>query len=370
MGDCDVAIIGAGIIGASIAYELASRGASVAVLDSRPAGQGATQAAAGMLAPYIEGFGRPILTMAARSLGMYDEFIRRITADSGIAVDYHRDGSLQVITAEESAEGFVALQAAAGAAGVRCTLVDALQVRDLEPLVRPDIVAGALIPDHGVVVPTSLSHALTAAAVKRGARFEGYHQVERVAARDGGGFRLETRGDRVHARRVIVAGGSWSGRLAIDGVPLLPVRPVRGQLVHLSSPSPPPRRVIWGAGCYMAPSTAGSLSVGATMEEAGFDERATVAGVRGLLDAATELMPALRQCSFEGARVGLRPATPDEMPIMGRSHKLPGLFYATGHFRNGILLAPLTGRVLADLVLDNSEDSVLAATSPQRFGEY
>ena len=112
------------------------------------------------------------------------------------------------------------------------------------------------------------------------------------------------------------------------------------------------------------------MSVGATMEEAGFDERATVAGVRDLLDAATELMPSLWQSTFEGARVGLRPATPDEMPIMGRSEKYPGLFYATGHFRNGILLAPLTGRIMADLVLDNREDPVLAAASPQRFGEY
>jgi glycine oxidase len=370
MVDCDVAIIGAGIIGASIAYELASRGASVTVLDSRPPGQGATQAAAGMLVPYLEGFGKPILTMAARSLGMYDEFIQRITADSGMAVDYHRDGSLQVITAEESADELLALEAAARAAGVRCTLVDALQVRDLEPLVTPDVVAGALIPDHGVVVPTSLSHALTAAAAKRGAKFETDHQVERVVPRDGGGFDVQTSCDRVHARRVIVAGGSWSGRLAIEGVPPLPVRPVRGQLVHLTASRASLRRVIWGSGCYIAPSIAGSLSVGATVEEAGFDERATVAAVRDLLDAATELMPALWQASFAGARVGLRPATPDEMPIMGRSQKLPGLFYATGHFRNGILLAPLTGRVLADLVLDNREDSVLGATSPQRFGEY
>ena len=112
------------------------------------------------------------------------------------------------------------------------------------------------------------------------------------------------------------------------------------------------------------------MSVGATMEEAGFDERATVSAVRDLLDAATALVPSLRQSSFDGARVGLRPGTPDEMPIMGRSLAHPGLFYATGHFRNGILLAPLTGRVMADLVLNNHEDALLAATSPQRFGEY
>jgi len=185
-----------------------------------------------------------------------------------------------------------------------------------------------------------------------------------------GGFTLQLGGGRIDACRVVVAAGSWSGKLAIGGTPPLPVRPVRGQLLHLRSAGASPRRVIWGASCYIAPSSGGAMSVGATMEEAGFDERATVSAVRDLLEAATALVPSLQQSTFDGARVGLRPGTPDEMPIMGRSVAHPGLFYATGHFRNGILLAPLTGRVMADLVLNNHEDAVLAATSPQRFGEY
>ena len=369
MGDCDLAVIGAGVAGVSMAYELASRGAAVTVLDSRSAGQGATQAAAGMLAPYVEGFGKPILKMAARSLGMYDEFVQRVQADSGQPVDYYREGSLQVITADEPIDELLALQASAAAAGVRCTRLDAAQIRELEPMLTPEIAGGMLIPDHGVVVPDSLLSALTAAAVKQGARFESGRNVDRVTIRPGG-FRLETRGGHVDARRVVVAGCSWSGRLTIDGTPPLPVRPVRGQLLHLTPLEPASHRVIWGSGCYIAPSSNGALSVGSTMEEAGFDERATLAGVRDLLDAAAELMPALWQSTFKDARVGLRPGTPDDMPIMGRSVRHPGLFYATGHFRSGILLAPLTGRVMADLVLDNREDPVLADASPQRFGEY
>jgi glycine oxidase len=274
-----------------------------------------------------------------------------------------------VITAGESADELIAVDAAARAAGVRCVMMDALQVRDLEPLVTPAVAAGAFIPDHGVVVPASLSQALTKAAATRGANFE-TDQVERVVPCEGGGFGVQTSRKRFRARRVVVAGGSWSGQLAIEGIPRLPVRPVRGQLMHLTSPGPSLRRVIWGSGCYIVPSLAGPLSIGATMEEAGFDERVTVAAVRQLLGAAAELLPALCQAGFTGARVGLRPATPDQMPIMGRSQKFPGLFYATGHFRNGILLAPLTGRVLADLVLENREDTVLETTSPQRFGEY
>jgi len=258
MGEYDVAIIGAGVIGGSIAYELASRGASVTVLDSRAAGQGATQAAAGMLAPYIEGFGRPILAMAARSLGMYDEFVRRVREDSGLPVDYLREGSLQVITADEP-DKLLALQAAAVAAGVRCALLDPAQILELEPLITPDVAGGMLIPEHGVVVPGSLSRALTAAAQARGARFESNREVKRVAPR-ADGFSLEWSGGHLEARRVIVAGGSWSGRLAIDGIPPLPVRPVRGQLLHLTSAGPSPRRVIWGEGCYIAPSSGGAAA--------------------------------------------------------------------------------------------------------------
>jgi glycine oxidase len=323
-----------------------------------------------MLVPYLEGFGKPILAMAARSLSMYDEFIQRVAADSGLAVDYHRRGSLQVITEEAGMPELRALESAARIAGVDCTLLDATQLRDLEPSVTPAAVAGALVPDHGVVLPTSLLNALATAASRRGAAFTTEHRVERVVPRAAGGFDLQTSRGPLMARRVVVAAGAWSSRLEIDGIPPLPVHPVRGQLVNLTSPGAPLRRVVWGTRCYIAPSSEGLLSVGATMENAGFDERATAAGVRDLLDAATELVPALSQASFAGVRVGLRPAAPDEMPIIGRSAKYHGLFYATGHFRNGILLAPLTGRLLADLVLETCDDAPFAEASPQRVGEY
>src|SRR5712692_9650238 len=136
MADCDVAVVGAGVVGGSIAYELARRGASVTLLDSRGAGLGATQAAAGMLVPYIEGFGRPLLALAARSLGMYDAFIERVARDSGIGVGYQRTGSLQVAMADESpdeVDGLTAQAACAKAAGIRCTLLDGKQVSDAEP---------------------------------------------------------------------------------------------------------------------------------------------------------------------------------------------------------------------------------------------
>jgi glycine oxidase len=153
-------------------------------------------------------------------------------------------------------------------------------------------------------------------------------------------------------------------------VPRLPVRPIRGQLLQLASDGPPLHRIVWGPRCYLVPISQGSILAGATSEDAGFDERTTVAGVRDLLDGACDLVPHLWQATFTGARVGLRPATADELPIIGKSSKLPGVVYATGHYRNGVLLAPLTARAVADLVLENREDPLLAATRPQRFGEY
>jgi glycine/D-amino acid oxidase-like deaminating enzyme len=174
-------------------------------------------------------------------------------------------------------------------------------------------------------------------------------------------------GATAEADAVVVAAGSWSSRITVGATPP-PVKPIRGQLLHLAFSSPPASRVIWGAHCYMVPWQDGSLLVGATVEDVGFDEGATVAGVRDLLEHASELLPAAWGARFEGVRVGLRPATPDELPIIGPSSAMPGVFYATGHYRNGVLLAPLTATLTADLVLLGRDAPELALTRPARFG--
>ena len=148
----------------------------------------------------------------------------------------------------------------------------------------------------------------------------------------------------------------------------MPVRPVRGQLLHLGWQGPPLRRVTWSSRCYLVPWDDGTLLVGATVEEAGFDERATVAGVRDLLDAAAETVPHAWSAAFLGARVGLRPAAPDEMPIIGRSEALPSVVYATAHYRNGVLLAPVTADLVADLMMEGAAERALEPFSPRRFG--
>lgn len=369
MPDCDVVVVGAGVIGAAVTYELVSRGASVTLLDCRGAGLGSTQAAAGMLVPYLEGFGRPLLPLATKSLEMYDAFVDRISRDAGVRIDYRRTGSLQVVTGDEPLDELRHISAEAGRAGIECELLDAEAARRAEPQLAPDVSGALFMKSHGFVVPSSLSGALSAAAIKRGARIRVPARARRIEHR-GGCLAAHLDNDApVTAPHVVIAAGSWSGQIEIDGVPPVAVRPIRGQLLQLASAAPALRRIVWGARCYLVPAEAGSILVGATVEDVGFDERNTVSGVHDLLEGACGLVPHLRDATFVSARVGLRPGTGDDMPIIGRSRTMPGLVYATGHYRNGVLLAPLTARAVADLVLDNRDDPLLAPAAPERFGE-
>jgi hypothetical protein len=168
-----------------------------------------------------------------------------------------------------------------------------------------------------------------------------------------------------HSIAIIIAAGSWSSELV--KVPPF-VKPIRGQLLALSMNTRPAARVVWGSDCYIVPWSDGTVLVGATVEDVGFDERTTTAGIRGLMNAAVDLLPGLEHAQFREARVGLRPKTVDELPAIGRSSTMPHVFYATGHYRNGVLLAPLTATLIADLVLDGRERPELADVRPDRFG--
>ena len=176
----------------------------------------------------------------------------------------------------------------------------------------------------------------------------------------------ELAGHTLSADAVIVAAGSWSGGIPMSPALSPPVRPVRGQLLQLRFSEPPLSHVIWGASVYLVPWEDGRVLVGATVEDVGFDARVTVAGVRQLLDVAEALVPMTASAVLDGARAGLRPATPDQLPIIGPSSTMPGVYFATGHYRSGVLLAPLTASMMADLVLDGRESAELALVRPDR----
>ena len=256
------------------------------------------------------------------------------------------------LNAEESARLPGAAERLA-AAQVKHELLDADAARRLEPALG-DIVSALYVPEHGYVGVRSLVSALVEALAERDVTIA-ESQVQDLQA------------ETERADAVIVAAGSWSQDLLALGKGV-PVRPIRGQILHLRLPRPPASRVIWAERCYLVPWEDGSVLVGATSEDVGFDERATVAGVRTLLERGAEVLPELAAAFFDEVRVGLRPATPDELPVIGASTTMRGVFYATGHYRNGVLLAPLTALAVADLVLEGRARAELAEVRPDRFG--
>jgi glycine oxidase len=353
----EVVVIGAGVIGCACAFELASAGARVTVFDARRVGQGASQASAGVLAPYIEGHeDGPLRSLGRRSLDMYDDFVRRVMAATGQVVHYARNGTLEVALEADHAAHLQRSVTSLQRDGVSAHWLDTNDLRDVEPLVAGRALGGLLIDLHGFVGVPEFTDALAAAAMRAGARMAIEVRVISVAPST--------------ADNVVLAAGSWATQVRVDGVSApLGVKPVRGQLLHLSWPTVQPlRHVLWATDCYLVPWLNGRVLVGATVEDAGFDERATAAGVHGLLDAACTLVPQLWQASFDEVRVGLRPASADGLPIVGRSEALPGLIYATGHYRNGVLLTPLTAALVKALIMDGAPDPALDVMTPARTG--
>jgi glycine oxidase len=361
----NVIVIGAGIVGCAVGYEQARRGARVRVLDMRGVGQGATRASAGVLCPHIEGHAAPLRQLGVRSLDMYDEFVARTRADGQWPIEYRRNGTLEVALTDEEAQHLAAIAQAHARDGVEHQYLEPREALALEPALSPRTAGALLVRIHGYVGAFGLNEALAAAAEAHGASINRGVAVGVTASTQE--VSVQTHSERFDADMVIVAAGSWSGRVGV-GEPPVPVKPIRGQLLHLACAAPPVSRVIWGSACYMVPWNDGTLLVGATVEDVGFDERATATGVHDLLHHASVLLPAAADAGFDGVRVGLRPAAPDELPIIGRSARHPRVIYATGHYRNGVLLAPLTATLVADLVLEDRSAPELRITSPGRFG--
>ncbi len=341
----DVVVVGAGIIGCAVARELAVRGAKTIVLEARTVGAGATQASAGVLAPYIEApSDGPLHALTVRSLLLYDEFISSVGRESSIPIEYRRCGTLEVAHDQKAAEHLKALAAWVGSKNVDARWLDSSEVSRVEPALAATC-GGLLVASHGYVNAASLTNALADAARSHGAEVHTGCRVESIE--DHGDSASVTGGRAMYrARNVVVAAGSWSADIAREAA----VAPVRGQLVRVRWEGPPIQRILWSEHCYLVPWIDGTLLVGATVEQVGFDERVTVGGVKTLLDAASAVLPGITDATFVGVRVGLRPATTSGLPIIRRSDRHPAVVYATGHFRNGILLAPVTAKLVAELV--------------------
>jgi glycine oxidase len=320
-----------------------------------------------MLAPFTEAEADSLFGgLCVEALLGYDEAAARVRRDSRIEFEYSRAGSVDVALDVEEAARFRALEAALRERGVASTWRDAGATAVAHPSLTPSALGSLEIAGHGFIAAMPFARALADAGRTYGLELLEGSRVARVR-RFGRHLEVETDRGPLESDYVVVCTGSWSGRLTIDGAEPLPVRPVRGQLLELRPSAPIGSRILWGPRCYLVPWESGTVLVGATVEEAGFDERATAGGVASLLASCVELVPALGDAGFVEVRVGLRPASADGLPIIGPAPDLPGIVYATGHFRNGVLLAPLTATIVADLLLQGRRHPALDALSPERF---
>jgi glycine oxidase len=369
----DVAIIGGGVIGLSIGWRAAQRGMRVVIADPRPGG-GASHAAAGMLTPVAEAqyAEKELFRLGQESLRRYPGFVAELESSTGLPAGFRASGTLQVAYDRDDMavlEEFAVLRESFGVTARRLT---ARECRALEPVLHPGISGGLLIDDDASVDPRLLSSALLTAATGAGAA----HVPERVAAilaRGGraGGITLGN-GTTVTAGWVVLAAG-WQSA-ALDGLPpeaAPPVRPVKGQVIRLRDQSGPllsrtVRGVVAGSSVYLVPRDSGELVVGATQEEMGPDIRVTAGGVWELLRDARLLVPGITELELAEAVARLRPGTPDNAPVLGPG-RMPGLVLATGHFRGGVLLAPVTAEVITEFLATGRVPEIAAPFAADRF---
>jgi glycine oxidase len=297
---------------------------------------------------------------------MFDAFVSDVSARSGRRVEYARTGTLEVALDEGDLRRLEHARPRLRDAGIPHRWLSANELRSFEPSVSGAVLGALLIEPHGFVGVSSLVTALVRSARISGASFEAPVEVAEIDPHDDS-VEVRAGGSRYAADAVVIAAGTWSGRVRIRNQPRLDVRPVRGQMLHLNwTAGHLPGRVVWGPRCYTVPWSDRSLLVGATVEDVGFDEQSTVSAIQELTTAVNELLPEARVASMREVRVGLRPATADGLPIIG---PLPGasrVVVATGHYRNGVLLAPVTGAIVRDFLLEGRSDPVLAWTGVRR----
>jgi glycine oxidase len=365
-----VIVVGGGVIGCSTAFDLAKAGCAVTLLERSTPGAEASGAAAGMLAPLGEGAGTLFGELALASWRLYPSVAEELRARTGIDVEYVTRGTIYPLFTVDDvrrAEARVARQPPGVRAAFGIEALDATEAREREPALSPRVRGAMLVAGDHWVNNQRLVVAYAEAALAAGVHIVTGATVSRVIVEDARARGVVADGERWESDVVLVAAGAWSGALAASFGARLPVEPRRGQMLALAHVPPVLRHCVHGDDVYLVPRPSGELLIGATVERVGFQRAVTAEGIASLLRAAIELAPELGALPIARTWYGFRPWVPDSLPVLGPWPGIDGLFFATAHFRNGIMLAPITARLMTAWVMEGKPTIAVKDFLPDRF---
>ncbi|MFB3164437.1 glycine oxidase ThiO [Neobacillus sp. 179-J 1A1 HS] len=368
----DVAIIGGGINGASIAYQLSKIGRKVIIIEKNQLACQASSAAAGMLAAQAElEQDGPLYQMALESQKMFSDLSSELFEYSGVDIEYVNKGLLKIAESEE-----IALEVKKQVTFQRkwdpaIKWLDTKELREMESSLSPSLAGGMYLPNDGHVQPAKLTQAFAKAAVHFGAELRQHTEVLSFKFENSQVKGVITTNGIVNCDQVVVATGAWSAKLMRESGINISVYPVKGECFSVRTEKPIINTTIFSdKRCYLVPKRNGEIYIGATMIENTYDHSVTPNGIARLIERATQLVPQIKDAAWERVWSGIRPQTGDGLPYIGEHPRWKGLFVAAGHFRNGILLSPFTGKLVADLVTGNAlDDALLSAFQLERHKE-
>ena len=364
----EAVIAGGGLIGGAIALELALAGVRVAIFELGEPGREASWASAGILSPAPENPATiPLVPLGKASMSLYPQFVARVEEISGQEVGFRAKGTVDALFSRDAARELSTHVALHHGWGLRAEAISAVDARELEPALSPELEAAVLRPDEASVDNRALTQAVLAAARKSGAEIFAHREVRGIWREKQRCAGLLFENEKVSANWTIIAAGSFSASIAGVGT-YAPVRPAKGQMVSLRAERLKIERVLWSDKIYLVPRNDGRILAGATVEYVGFDRKVTAGPLAKVLSGAIELAPDLAHARVEETWAGLRPDSPDHLPILGPAD-IDGLMIATGHFRSGILLTPITARLIREWITEQRVSVDWERFSPLRFVE-
>jgi glycine oxidase len=365
----DVAIVGGGVIGCAIAYYLSKSGADVALFERNEIGAQASSAATGLLAPLgpLSGPG-PLADLLLGSFALFPSLVAELEDASGMQLEYQQTGALRIVRNPKHVSRLCKRIHSWQPLGLKMYWLTTDEAHQLEPSLSPDISAAIYVPQESQISAVQVVKSFSLAAIHQGTTVYSHSTIagiQRQNARVTGVY--TSQGERIACNHLVIANGAWAAHCSEWLQVNIPIIPQRGQALSLHQPSTPLHHIIFGEAAYLTPKMGHMIVVGATKEEVGFDTNTTPEGLSWLLRSASKLSPALESCALEHIWAGLRPRTPDNQPILGPVPGWENVTLAVGHGSTGIMLSPITGQTIAELILTGQTPQILLPFSLTRF---